>query len=134
MSYLKRIVWPVQWLFLLLVLAGCQANPLATAETTEQRAFAVLGLYQIVVEEAAVAVNDSAIPINVRRGIQRAVGDAKPVRTELSAAYLEYSAIRREFDVAETSEARVLAAARNLDSWVARLEPIIDRLIAAVGN
>ena len=119
---------------LLAALAGCQSNPVATAETSGQRAFAVLGLYQILAEEAVEFVRDPDVNIQRRRAVQEAIAEARPIRRDLTLAFREYEAIRAEFAAGETTEDRVLIAARGLETWILRLEPVIDRLVANLGD
>ena len=140
---MKR-VFPDVWVFgyagaLVLVVSvllggGCQSNPVLSAETVEQRAFAVLGLYQIVVEEAGIAVGDTTIPVGTRRAIQEVVREAQPVRRQLSVAYLEYVTIRGELAAGKTTEARVVIVAQQLERWVERLEPIVRGLVTSLGG
>lgn len=129
-------VWAMYVLALLLLLtqAGCANNPVATAETSGQRAFAVLGVYQILVEEAAEFVRDPAVNIQRRRAVQEVIAEAKPIRRDLTLAFREYESIRAAFAREETSEARVELAARELENWVNRLEPLIDSLVQTLGD
>ena len=132
---MQRVLLPNQWFVtvaMLIVLAGCAGNPVATAETQGQRAYAVLGLYQILVEEAAEFVRDPAVNMQRRRAVQEIIAEAKPIRRDLSLAYREYTAIRADLAAAETSAGAVEVAALNLERWVNRLEPIIDRLVEAL--
>lgn len=134
---MQRVLLPEQWLVsvaMLIVLAGCAGNPVVTAETQGQRAYAVLGLYQILAEEAAEFVRDSDVNLQRRRAVQELIAEARPIRRDLTLAFREYAAIRAQFEAAETSEQAVLVAANNLDRWVERLEPIVDRLVAAIGD
>ena len=125
-------LWALQVLLLLSLAAGCANNPVATAETTGQRAYAVLGVYQILVEESAEFVRDPAVNLQRRRAVQEAIAEAKPIRRDLTLAWREYENIKAALADGDSTEAQVTIAANNLERWVLRLEPIIDRLVEAL--
>jgi hypothetical protein len=122
-----RYAWLMLWLF---ALAGCQsANPIAAAETPEQRAFAAYGTFVILQETAADLVEDPAIPRGVKLRIIQAEERAKPVADSLLVAYTAFLIVRAEFDAGETSEQQFAIASRELNSWISELAPLMNELI-----
>lgn len=122
-----RYAWLMLWLF---ALAGCQsANPMKAAETPEQRAYAAYGTFVIAQETAADLVEDASIPDGVRLRIIQAEERAKPVADSLLDAYMGFLVIKAEFEANETTEARFIAASRELDDWVTQLAPLINDLL-----
>jgi hypothetical protein len=122
-----RYAWLMLWLF---ALAGCQtANPLAAAETSEQRAFAAYGTFVILQETAADLVEDPAIPRGAKLRIIQAEERAKPVADSLLDAYTAFLIVRAEFDAGETSQERLASASRELDGWITKLAPLINEII-----
>jgi hypothetical protein len=122
-----RYAWLMLWLF---ALAGCQsANPIAAAETPEQRAYAAYGTFVIAQETAADLVEQDTIPRGVRLRIIQAEERAKPVADSLLDAYMGFLIIKAEFDAGDTSESRLAAAANELDDWVTQLAPLINELL-----
>src|SRR5690606_31349589 len=67
-------------------------NPLAAAQTLDQRAYALLESYAAVLEEAADIVRDPATPDDVRRALARAEAAATPVVEALHAALAAHRA------------------------------------------
>ncbi len=117
-------------LLLLVGLQGCAStNPIGAAETAEQRAYAAYGTFVIFQEKAADLVEDENIPDGVKLPIIQAEERAKPVADSLIEAYVEFIAIKAEFDAGETSEERLIAAANSLNDWVTRLAPLVNELV-----
>lgn len=121
---------------LLLVALGLQAcasvNPIAAAETTEQRAYAMYGTFVIASEKAADLAENASLPRSVRLGLVDAEEDARPVVESMLEVLAEYETIRAQVDAGETSEDRLVIVANNLNSWVDRVAPLINRLISRV--
>lgn len=126
---------PIAYALLLLAtlayLQGCAtvAGPVRAAETTEQKAFALYGTFVVFEEQGAKLVVDSRIDVNARRAIQRADLAAKPVADDLLEAALELNAIREDFNA---SDSRLEFAARNVESIVLRMEPLLAELVRSV--
>ncbi len=117
-------------LLLLVGLQGCAStNPIAAAETAEQRAYAAYGTFVIFQEKAVDLVGEESIPSDVRLRIIAAEERAKPVADSLLDAYVEFLAVKAEFNAGDTSQERLVAAANSLDDWIARLAPMINELI-----
>ena len=131
---MRKLDYRYAWLLLLLTaLAGCQsANPIAAAETPEQRAYAAYGTFVIAQETAADLVEDTSIPRGVKLRIIAAEERAKPVADSLLDAYMGFLIIKAEFEAGETSEQRFLSATRELDDWVTQLAPLVAELLRNV--
>lgn len=121
-------------LILALALGGCKsANPVAAAETPEQRAYAAYGTFVIFQEKAADIVEDTAIPRGVRLSVAQAEQRARPVAESLIATYVELIEVKAEFDAGDPgAEARVLQVSASLNDWVTRLAPLVNELVRNV--
>ena len=108
------------------------ANPIAKAETTEQRAFATYGTFVIIEEQAAKLVSSGQLSDSAVRAIARADAQVKSVADSLLNATLEFTVIRAGFEAGETGEERFVRAMNELNSWVERARPLIANLITAV--
>ena len=125
-----RYAWLLLWVF---ALAGCQsANPIAAAETSEQRAYAAYGTFVIFQEKAADLVEEQSLSRSVRLRIVQAEERAKPIADSLLDAYVEFISVKAEFDAGNTSQARLVTAANRLDGWVSRLAPLINELVRTI--
>lgn len=133
---MRRQLQQYQALLLVAVMLALQAcgaaNPLARAETVEQKAYAAYGTFVIVEEQAAKAVSSGELPRSAVVRIGEADARAKPVADSLLEATLEYELIRAEYESGGTGEMRLIAAINNLNSWVERLAPLVTNLSAAV--
>lgn len=120
-------------LAIMLLLQACAGvNPIAKAETTEQRAFATYGTFVIIEEQAAKLVSSGQISDSAVRAIARADSQVKSVADSLLDATLEFAVIRAEFEAGGTGEEKFVRAMNELNSWVERARPLIANLIAAV--
>lgn len=123
----------IYMLAIMLVLQACAAsNPLAKAETLEQKAFASYGTFVIFEEQAAKLIASGELSNSTVRAIGRADAAAKPVADSLIEATLEFAAIREEFEAGGVGEDKFIAAMNNLNSWVDRSLPLINNLVSAV--
>jgi hypothetical protein len=133
---MKTVRQQYQVFFLLLLMVGLQgcgaANPVARAETVEQKAYATYGTFVIIEEQAAKLVSSGQIPDRAVRAIASADARAKPVADSLLDALMEFEQIRDEFEAGGTGEARYVAAVDNLNDWIARAGPLINNLVSAV--
>ena len=132
---MRKLDYRYAWLLLCFsaVLQGCAGtNPIAAAETPEQRAYAAYGTFVIAQETAADLVEDTAIPRGVKLRIIAAEERAQPVAESMLEAYMEFLIIKAEFDAGDTSEQRLTIAARELDDWVTQLAPLVAELLRNV--
>ena len=114
-------------------MAGCSVNPISEAETAEQRAFAVYGIYVASAETAADIFQDPEIPQGVRDDVRELANRSRPlVEGMYEAAQLAREA-REDFrSGGETTGIRVNATITNLETWIAQAQPIVDRFKRSV--
>lgn len=112
-------------LMILTVLAGCRALPIEEAFTPSQRAYAVAGMYQIAQSRALDALARPELPESAREAIKRADAVAAPVIVGLIQAIRLYSDIQAELGDTQ-GDARLAAAAANLEDWLLRAKPLVD--------
>ena len=114
------------------VLQACASNPISTAKTAEQKAFATYGTFVVFEEQAAALVADQNIPVDVKKGIQEADAKAKPVADSLLAASMQAISMRKAFENNETTVDKLQTAVDNLDRWITESRPLIEGLVEAV--
>jgi hypothetical protein len=120
-------------LAIMLVLQACVAsNPLAQAETVEQKAYAAYGTFVIFEEQAAKLVSSGQLPRSAVIAIGRADDRAKLIADSLIVATLEFVEIKAEYELGETSESRYVTAMNSLNRWTEQLLPLVNNLISAV--
>lgn len=135
MNYLvqTRQLFAFYCLLLLIGLQGCAAsNPLAQAETVEQKAYAAYGSFVIAEEQAAKLVSSGQLTNSQTIAIGRADERAKAVVDDLLVAVLEFEAIKAEFEEFGSGEQRYVNAMNRLNNWTERLVPLISNLSSAV--
>jgi hypothetical protein len=111
-------------------------NPIAAAQTIDQRAYALLHAYAAVVEEATDIVADPAAPPAFKRALGQAERAATPAVETLQVAVSAYVRARSEFEAASgasqtTVERAALAlaiAARRLSEAAAAAQAPIAEL------
>lgn len=123
----------VAWLILcMLAVSGAACapvNPVAVAETPEQKAYAAYGMFVVFQETAADLVDDPALSDGVKLRIIEAEAQAHVVANGTLDAINEFLRVKAEFDAGESTEARVQIAANNLNDWITRLVPLVNELI-----
>lgn len=135
MQYLvqKRQLFAFYCLLLLIGLQGCAAsNPLAQAQTVEQKAYAAYGTFVIAEEQAAKLVSSGQLSNSQIIAIGKADERAKAVVNDLIAAVLEFETIQDEFKRFGTGEQQYINAMNSLNNWTALLVPLISNLLAAI--
>lgn len=138
MNYLveTRKIFTLYFLSLLVAVGAMQgctsANPIKAAETNEQRAYAIYGTFVIFSEKAADLAENPSLPRNVRLSLVEAEEDASPIVDGMLEVFAEYQVIEAEFKAGMTTEERFLTVANNLNSWVNRVAPLVNRLVARV--
>lgn len=122
--------------FAALALSACASitAPVKTAETVEQKAYALYGTFVVFEEQGAALILDARTPLAVSRAIQRADAAVKPVADSTISAALELQRIRTAVLAGNSNTERLTIAATNLENYVARLEPLIANLVAAVAG
>jgi hypothetical protein len=96
--YARALIAP---LFLIIVV-GCSAiKPIETAQTIEQKAFAVFAEYAIAANKAANVAEDGATPQSVRKSILSGLELTAPVAKTLRDAALVAADARRAVEAAD---------------------------------
>jgi hypothetical protein len=119
---------------LALGLTGCPStvNPMAKAETVEQKVYAGYGTVVIFAERGAELLSDDSLSQEVRTGIAKAIKAAQPVANKAADAVLKAEAIRAEVAAGASTEEDLLIAVTNLNKYYLELEPLIADLVKAV--
>lgn len=114
------------------MLAACaNLNPIAVAQTPEQKYAAVKLTYDALLTPAETLVADTAVPAQVRRALQDTVAQSGDVYRSLNRAYADYIVARETFTGADR-EQRLAVVAGALDGWITQLEGHIDSIAAAL--
>ncbi len=111
-------------------------NPIAAAQTIDQRAYALLHSYAAIVEEATDIVTDPATPLAFKRALGQAERVATPAAETLQIAVSAYIRARVDFDAASGANQSTIqraatalsAAARHLNDAVAAAQAPIAEL------
>ncbi len=114
----------------------CIENPIAAAQTIDQRAYALLHAYAAIVEEATDIVADPATPLAFKRALGQAERAATPAAETPQIAVTAYLRARADFEAAsgagQTSIQRTATAlsvaARGLNEAVAAAQAPITEL------
>lgn len=110
-------------------------NPMAAAQTIDQRAYALLHAYAAIVEEAKDIIADPATPIAFKRALGHAERAATPAVETLQVAFAAYVRARADFESASTADQTAVQrtatalsiAARRLNEAVAQAQaPIAE--------
>lgn len=112
------------------------ANPVAAAQSLDQRAYALLHTYAAVIEEATDIVRDPAAPLAFKRVLGEAERVATPAAEALEIAIASYLRARADFDAAASADASELqratlalsVAARRLAEAIAAADAPIGEL------
>ena len=134
---MMKVIQQRYFTFLLLLTAlGLQAcasiNPIAAAETPDQRAYAIFGTFTIFSEKAADLAENTSLPRSIRLGLVNAQEDARPIVMSMLEVLDEYETIKAQIDAGGTGQNRFVIVANNLNSWVDRVAPLVKRLVNAV--
>jgi len=133
MNMIQQRAYNIYLLAIVLALQACAVtDPIAKADTLEQKAFATYGTFVIFEEQAAKLVSSGELSNSAVRAIGRADERAKPVVDSLIAAAVEFAAIKAEYEASGEGEERFIAAMNELNVWVSRAAPLVDNLISAI--
>lgn len=130
LMYFKGLLF-VEAMVAVLLMMGCTSNPVSEATRPDQRAYAVAGTYAIGQSRALDILAQPATPESVRQAIKQADAVASPVVQQLIEATKLYANISAELSGTE-GDARLAAAAANLETWLIRAKPLVDNLIATL--
>ena len=110
-------------------------NPVAAAQTLDQRAYALLHTYAAIVEEATDIVRDPATPLAFKRALGQAERVATPATETLQIAVTAYMLARADFEatsgasqtaIERAATALSIAARRLNDAVVAAQAPVSE--------
>lgn len=115
----------------MMLMSACATEPVNAAVTPGQKAAALLGDFNIY-EAASVSIGtNTALPMNVRKGVLQAAIMAKPAADSVQAALMTYRQVTTALAAGATTQDQVDIAATNLTNWVAQLTTLVTNLIAA---
>ena len=121
-------------ILLAFTLAGCAYNPVAIAETPNQKAGALLGSWNIVLEDAVQILEDQSIP----NSVARPVNDARLVGTRIaqtvSDMLVDYELEKAKYDQGQSTAEKVDIAAANLERWYDSLQKVYIQLAEAIAG
>jgi hypothetical protein len=117
-------------------------NPIAAAQTNDQRAYALIESYGALVETATIIVRDPSIPIEAKRALGRAEAAATPAVQTLEIAFSAYLRSRAEYEAASRSDDSAMTravnalnvAARALGQALARAQAPVAELQALINT
>lgn len=118
----------------LTVLAGCKTltAPVETAQTPEQKAYALYGTFVVFEELAAAIVKDPVTPVSVKEAIKTADNTAQPVANTMLDSARQVIQIQTQLAQGKTPTEKLEIANQNLLSWVVAAQPKILALQCAV--
>jgi hypothetical protein len=121
------------WILFLGLAVGCaQFNPIARADTTQQKALAAYGSLVIGVEQISELLRPDTLPDNVQERLIALAERSAALASAGLAAYNQAEEARADFAADVAAEGRLTAALNNLDGWVTRAEPVVNDLKAAI--
>lgn len=117
-------------------LHGCASNPVAAANTLDQKAYAIYGTFVIVEEQGAKLVSDPTTPAAIKAAIRSTDARAKPTADALTTALHQYDTAVASVKAGGPGTAGALSTAQaNLTTWIAQASTDVNALVAAVkGN
>lgn len=110
------------------MLVGCEHLGVQEAQTTEQKAAALLGDFGIFQKAALKIGEDPTVPATVRKQVLDAPIALKPVVDSLDEALRTYRDIALQLKAGQTTDAKLQIASANLLTWVNRVTPQIKAL------
>lgn len=126
------IVAAIFLVLICVVLVACTVDPVKTAQTPEQKAFAAYGMFVVFEEQAGKLASDPATPTVVKTNLRLADSVAKPAMDELYTATQVVISMEVALGSGVTTQAQVDAALLNLSSLIISTQPKIDALVTAV--
>ncbi len=112
-----------------LMLTGCPATlAVKEAQTTEQRAGALIGDFTIFQRAALEIGNDETVPVEVRQRIVAAPIALRPAVDQGIELLRSYRMVSGQLAAGTTTEDKVRIAAANLTAWIVDLTPKIAAL------
>jgi hypothetical protein len=125
------------------LMTACTANPVSQADTFEQKAYALYGIYVIAQGRAATLSRDASVPQSVKDALVEADRTAYPVAESLVDAAITVGDIRTTLNrcseaplpddqCVPTNQRRLENAVMNLSSIYYRAQPVLLTLAATV--
>jgi hypothetical protein len=114
-------------LVLSLALAACALNPIAVANTPEQKYDATLLTYDAVLEPALQLLEDPRAPLELRRSIQAAIAQSGQVYASAQSAFANFKAAKAAV-AAGGPGGQLDAATENLGMWTQQLADVLANL------
>lgn len=131
----------LKWLPLLLIAvgtaacSGCSAiNPFAAAHGLDEQAYALIGTYDVAQRQLEKIAADTTLPPAVRLGAADVSKVATPVFVNLDAAVAAYEDAKFQLDSGIGTEAKVMIALSNANSWVTKAKAIFKDVEKAVSD
>ena len=117
-------------------LSGCVGyNPVAVAETPEQKADAVYATFVIFEERAADLAARPGTPQGVINSLARADRVVKPIMDSLQAAVSEVERVRADISAGgDSTEDMLIVVTLNLEKWLIEAAPALQARIDAVAG
>lgn len=109
-------------------------NSVATAQTPQQKAYAVYGTFVVFEEQAATVVALADVPQSAKDAIKAADAKAKPVADNLLAATKVVIQATNDVSAGKTTNDKLAIAVTSLSGWVDQATPLVNNLIAAVNG
>lgn len=131
LSGIALAAWMTVFAFVTLS-GGCSSSPVASAQTVEQKAYAVYGTFVITEEQAAQLVQQPSTPASLRQSIAAADALAKPSADALEKAFLDYESAAAALKAGTTTADQVAIAQTNLVTWVNTADSDVQNLVSAV--
>jgi hypothetical protein len=119
---------------LLLALSACAVNPHKTAQTFEQEGDATYGELVIAKEQGAKILQDATVSDSVKRPIAQIIVKAKPVTDGLQDTIILYDTVKSEVATGASTEEKLAIVNRDLAGWIAKAQPLIKELVAAIAG
>jgi hypothetical protein len=107
-------------------------NPIAAAQSVDQRAYALLRTYAVVLEEATDIVRDPNAPATLKRALGQAERIATLAAETLGVAVRAYVGARADLDASDGAATAFAIAANRLAEAVAAAQAPISQLEALV--
>lgn len=117
-------------------LAGCAGyNPVAVAETPEQKADAVYATFVLFEQRAVSLAERAGTPQSVINSLARADRVVKPIMDSLQAAVSEVERVRADIAAGgDSTQDMLVVVTLNLEKWLIEAAPALQALIDAVAS
>lgn len=113
---------------------GCKSapNPIETAQTPEQKAFAVYGEFVVYEEIAADIVRMPQVSDSVKQRLKEIDAKTKPAADALRDAAMNVIEARELLSAGQSTDAKLDTANANLEHWYLQTRDLVTQLQGAV--